>query len=109
MAEDIMELGPDTFDKTIKDTKGLLLVYFYGPYCGQCMAFNPIFESVVSEIGGKVAFAKVNMFEHTKLAEYCGVRGTPTLIIYKAGKECDRQMGAMSKENLLARLESRAD
>lgn len=108
MAE-ITELGPDSFDKTIADTKGLLVVYFYGPYCGHCEAFNPIFESVSSEMGDKVKFTKLNMFEHIKLAEKCAVRGTPTILIYKDGKECDRQIGGEPKDALLARLASRAD
>jgi thioredoxin 1 len=101
---DILELAPDTFYKTISDTKGLLVVYFYGPYCGHCEAFNPIFESVVSEMDGNATFAKVNMFDHVALAQYCAVRGTPTIIIYKDGKELDRQTGGEAKDAFSARI-----
>jgi len=104
MAGNIIELGPDTFKKTINETKGLLVVYFYGPYCGQCAAFNPIFEAVVDETGDKAVFSKLNMFEYVDLAQYCAVRGTPTIIFYKDGKECDRKMGGESKEAFAARI-----
>jgi thioredoxin-like negative regulator of GroEL len=99
MAENILELGPDTFDKTIADTKGVLVVYFYGPYCGHCMAFTPVFEQVVAEMGGQAVFSKLNSFEHIDIGRRCGIRGTPTLVFYKDGSQVYKQAGSLSKEN----------
>jgi thioredoxin-like negative regulator of GroEL len=104
MAGNILELGPDTFDKTIADTKGALVVYFYGPYCGQCMAFTPIFEEVAAEMGDKALFAKVNSFEHIDLGLRCGIRGTPTIVFYKNGQQCDKQLGGEPKEAFKSRV-----
>jgi len=104
MAENIIDIVADTWDKTADESKGLLVVYFYGPYCGHCTMFTPIFEAVAAEMGDKAKFAKVNCFENMSLATNCSIRATPTILIYKDGQECDRYMGAETKEALSARI-----
>ena len=100
----IVELGPDTWDKNVSDAKGLIVVYFWGPACGHCTMFSPIFEAVAAEVGDRAVFAKVNCTEHVSVAIDCGIRGTPTVLIYKDGEVVDRHVGAETKEALVKRI-----
>jgi thioredoxin 1 len=100
----IIELGADSWDKKVKDSKGLMVVYFWGPLCGHCTAFSPTFGAVAAEMGDKAGFAKVNCSDHLSVATDCGVSGTPTILIYKDGVERDRHVGAETREALTKRI-----
>jgi thioredoxin 1 len=104
MPKAIVELSADSWDKNVSDAKGLTVVYFWGPSCGHCTMFTPIFEAVAAEMDDKAAFAKVNCSEHINVATDCGIRGTPTVLIYKDGEVRDRHIGAETGEALAKRI-----
>jgi thioredoxin 1 len=102
----IKALGQESWEKTIKETKGLLVVNFWGAKCSDCEVFMPVFESVAAELGDKAKFATVECYQDLSHPLGCGVRGAPTVIIYKDGKECERKMGSETKERLVARIKN---
>jgi len=84
----------------VKKSSGMMLVYFWAPWCGHCKMFSPTYEEVAAEMAGKARFAKLNCDEHASVAVQCKITGTPTVIIYLDGKETDRIVGGQAKDAL---------
>ncbi len=78
----------------------LQVIDFYADWCGPCQMMKPIFEEVEQEYEGKVEFKKVDVETEGALAEEYQVKGIPTFVILRDGKEVDRRSGAMPKELL---------
>lgn len=98
-------LNSENFKDKIKT--GTTIVDFWAEWCGPCKALGPIFEELSKEIKD-VTFAKLNVDESGEIAADQGVRGIPTLIIYKDGKEIDRIVGLLPKDALKQRIEGAA-
>lgn len=105
MANELRELKADTYASDISATKGVLVVYFWAPWCGHCKGFNPVYEEVAAELDAHASFAKVNCDEQTPAAVQCKVSGTPTIVIYKDGKEVDRNVGGLPADSLRGRIQ----
>jgi thioredoxin 1 len=78
----------------------LIVVDFWAPWCGPCRMVGPIIEELAAEYTGKVAFGKLNVDENAMVPSGFGVRGIPTLIIFKGGKIVDTLVGACSKSHI---------
>jgi thioredoxin 1 len=78
----------------------LIVVDFWAPWCGPCRMVGPIIEELAAEYAGKVAFGKLNVDENAMVPSSFGVRGIPTLIIFKGGKIVDTLVGACSKSHI---------
>lgn len=100
MSNNIVSLSEVTFDKQINDTEKPVLVDFWAEWCRPCKAIAPILEEVAQEYGDKVIFAKVNIEENPNIAPKFGIRGIPTLLIFKHGKVVATQVGESSKAQL---------
>ena len=90
-AGELQTVDQTNFDKTI--SSGLVLVDFYGPWCGPCKRLMPTLEAVSDSMKGQVKIVKVNIDNSHELAENYKVKGVPTLILFKNGKEVDRLVG----------------
>lgn len=86
----------DDFDNLIKDKA---VVDFFATWCGPCKMFSPVFEDVSSETD--INFIKINVDEYPDIARKYGVMTIPTVILFKDGKEVKRNIGFMSKEELI--------
>ena len=89
-----------TFQKEVLDSEQPTIVDFWASWCGPCKMIAPVFEELSSQYSGKVKFAKVNVDENPKIPANYGVRGIPTLIMFKEGKVLDTLIGLVPKDRL---------
>jgi thioredoxin 1 len=89
-----------TFQKEVLESEQPTIVDFWASWCGPCRMIAPIFEELSSQYSGKVKFAKVNVDENPKTPANYGVRGIPTLIMFKGGKIVDQVVGAVPRNQL---------
>lgn len=78
-----------------------VLVDFYATWCGPCKTLGPILEQVKEELGPQVKIVKIDVDKNQPLAAQYNVRGVPTMILYKAGKQVWRQSGVLEKAAII--------
>ena len=88
----------------IVDKNSLALIDCWAPWCGPCVVISPIIEELAKEYAGKVLFGKLNVDENPRTAERFWIFGIPTLLIIRNGKEVDRIVGLVPKDQIEARL-----
>lgn len=85
-----------TLDKLLQDDLPVV-IDFWAPWCGPCVSFAPVFESVAQERGGKIRFVKVNTESEPALSARYRIRTIPTIMLFKQGKLVDMLNGALPK------------
>ena len=90
----------EDFDKTIKENS-LVLVDFWAAWCSPCKALSPILEQIDSELKDKILILKHNIDEQPNVPTANGVRGIPTLLLYKNSELVETQVGLSNKAKLL--------
>jgi thioredoxin 2 len=93
-------LTGDTFDRTIKESEIPILVDFYADWCGPCKIMAPYVDELAREYQGRALVAKLNTDLAQKTSNGLGIRGIPTTIVFRAGKELTRLTGAVPKARL---------
>ena len=88
----------DEFDAFISGAEVPVVVDFWAEWCGPCKQMSPHLEAVAEEMSGAVKIAKINVDENPMAGSRYGVRGLPTLMIFKDGKVAATHLGAMSKQ-----------
>src|SRR5258706_9599961 len=83
-----------------------VLLDMWAPWCGPCRMIAPVIEQLAGELAGRVKVAKLNTDENPMTGSRFNVRSIPTLLVLKDGKEIDRLVGALPKQDILRRLES---
>ena len=107
LKESVLELKAETWMSDVEQSAGMMLVYFWAPWCGHCKMFSSTYDEVAAEIAGNARFAKLNCDEHGSVAAQCKVTGTPTVIVYIDGKEADRIVGGLSRNEFLKYISQR--
>lgn len=97
---DVKTLSEANFDQEVLKSELPVLVDFWAPWCGPCKMVGPVVESLAVDNDGKLGVGKVNVDENKSLAVQYGIRGIPTLVIFKDGVEAKRIVGAQSKGQL---------
>ena len=99
---DIVTLQDATFDAEVLKSDLPVLVDFWAVWCGPCKAIAPILEAVAKEYGGRLKVAKINVDENQTTPAKFGIRGIPTLMLFKGGQLAATKVGALNKAQLTA-------
>lgn len=94
-----------SFQKLI-DSDSPVLVDFFAEWCGPCKTLAPILKQVAKATEGKARVIKIDIDKNPEIAQQLSIRGVPTMIIYKKGKQLWRQSGVLSAKDLIGLLES---
>jgi thioredoxin 1 len=107
MAEktDLLHVGDKNFAAEVLNSEVPVLVDFWATWCGPCRSISPIVEELATEFTGRVKITKLNVDENPAVPSQYGVRGIPTLILFKGGKILDQIVGAVPKARLKAMIE----
>ncbi len=106
MSDKIVFVTDDSFDPEVLQADGPVLVDYWADWCGPCKMIAPILDEIASEYDGKLKVAKLNIDENPVTPPKFGIRGIPTLMIFKDGNVEATKVGAVSKSQLTAFIDS---
>lgn len=99
-----LKVGDADFDRVIGDAEVPVIVDFYADWCGPCKIMAPVFDELASEQAGHALVLKLDTDRNQQTAQRFGVRGIPTLIVFRGGKETGRHVGVAPKPKLVELL-----
>ena len=106
MSAAITYVSDDTFDLEVLQSTTPVLVDYWAEWCGPCKMIAPILEDVAKEYAGKLKIAKLNIDENQATPPKYGIRGIPTLMLFKNGNVEATKVGALSKSQLAAFIDA---
>ena len=96
---DLMKFDSNNFETEVKSCDIPVLVDFWAPWCGPCKMIAPILEELAGEFGDKVKIGKINVDDDQELAAQFGIRGIPTVMLFKGGEVVNSFVGVRSKDD----------
>ena len=106
MSENIKHVSDASFESDVLKSSQPVLVDYWAAWCGPCKMIAPILEEVATDFTGKLKVTKVNVDENQDTAQKFGIRGIPTLMLFKDGQVAATKVGALSKSQLTEWLKS---
>ena len=105
---DIVHVSKDNFAQEVLNVDGPVLVDYWAEWCGPCKAVDPVLKEIAWEFGDRVKVAKLNVDENPELPARYGVRGIPTLMLFKNGEVQATKTGSATKAYLAQLVEQNA-
>ena len=106
MSERIVHITDDTFETEVLKAEQPVLVDYWAEWCGPCRMIAPILDDVAADYAGRVKICKLNVDENQTTPPKYGIRGIPTLMLFRNGSVEATKVGALSKSQLVAFLDS---
>jgi thioredoxin 1 len=106
VSELIVHLTDDTFENDVLKSPVPVLVDFWADWCGPCKMIAPLLDEIAGEYQGRLKVAKLNIDQNNRTPPQFGIRGIPTLLLFKNGEVEATKVGALSKSQLVAFVDS---
>jgi thioredoxin 1 len=103
---DTVAVSDDEFEAKVLKAEGLVLVDFWAEWCGPCKMIAPSLAEIAADMGDKVTVAKINIDDNPETPSKYGVRGIPTLMLFKDGEVASTKVGALPKSQIVQWVES---
>ncbi len=100
-----LEITDTIYQQEVIDADKPVLVDFWAPWCGPCRIVGPVLAEIAEEQDARVKIVKVNVDENQQYAGQLGVFNIPTMVLYKGGQPVEKIVGALPKQQILARIE----
>ncbi|NBO19628.1 MAG: thioredoxin TrxA [Proteobacteria bacterium] len=101
-----LHIDDNEFEQKVLKGDGVFLVDFWAEWCGPCRQISPILDEIANERAGKITVAKVNIDKNPNTPQKYGVRGIPTLILFKNGQAVSTKVGSLPKSKLVEWIDS---
>lgn len=106
MSDAIQHVSDSSFDADVLQANGPVLVDYWAEWCGPCKMIAPILEEIAGTYAGKIKIVKLNVDDNNATASKYGIRGIPTLMLFKDGQPVATKVGALSKSQLASFIDS---
>ncbi len=106
MSDEIVHVTDSTFEEEVLNSSQPVLVDYWADWCGPCKMIAPILDEITADYGDRLKVAKLNIDENPATPPKYGIRGIPTLMLFKNGQVEATKVGAMSKSQLTAFIDS---
>ena len=105
MSDKILKLTDAEFEAQVIKSEKPVLVDYWAEWCGPCKMIGPVLEEIAEDLSDKVLIGKLNVDENSQTPPKYGIRGIPTLMLFKNGEVVGTQVGAISKNDLVSFIE----
>ena len=102
----LLKLDTQNFAAEVNQSDVPVMVDFWAPWCGPCKMIGPVIEELANEFAGRAKVGKVNVDDNQALASQFGIRGIPTVMIFKGGKVVSNFVGVQPKQELISALDA---
>ena len=108
MSELVREVGDNSFEQDVLQSDQPVLVDFWAAWCAPCRMLAPTVEAIAEKYAGSATVVKLNVDENPAVSQRFGIKGIPTLILFKGGKEEERVVGAAGKDAISRMIDKHA-
>ncbi len=106
MSDSVLHVSDSEFNETVIKASGPVLVDYWAEWCGPCKMIAPVLDAIAAEYAGKLTVVKINIDDNPQTPQHYGVRGIPTLMLFKDGEVEATKVGALTKVELAKFLDS---